>query len=103
MQRATGGTFPYGTLAVNVIGSFLVGFLATLLLERAASSPLWRSALLIGFCGGFTTFSSFSLESLNLARGGQWPQAAGYVFGSLVFCLLGVWLGHMAAVAANGR
>nr|AUN37677.1 CrcB protein [uncultured bacterium] len=58
---------------------------------------------MVGICGGFTTFSSFSLETLNLARDGQWAKVASYVVGSLIFCLLGVWLGHVAAVASSGR
>jgi len=62
-----------------------------------------RQFVMVGICGGYTTFSSFSLETLNLARDGQWAQAAGYVLGSLAFCLLGVWLGHIGAVALNGR
>jgi protein CrcB len=68
VQRISGVTFPYGTLAVNVLGSFLAGFLATLMIERFAASPLWRSALLVGFCGGFTTFSAVTYESFELAR-----------------------------------
>ena len=62
-----------------------------------------RQFVMVGICGGYTTFSSFSLDALNRVRDGEWAQAAGYVLGSLVFCLLGVWLGHIAAVAANGR
>jgi CrcB protein len=62
-----------------------------------------RQFVMVGICGGYTTFSSFSLDALNQARDGEWTKAAGYVAGSLLFCLLGVWLGHIAAVAANGR
>jgi CrcB protein len=62
-----------------------------------------RQFVMVGVCGGYTTFSSFSLDALNLARGGQWAHAAGYILGSLVLCLLGVWLGHIGAVALNGR
>lgn len=71
VQRLLGSSFPYGTLAVNVTGSFAVGFLATVFLERAAVSPLWRSAVLIGFCGGFTTFSALTYETFELARTGD--------------------------------
>jgi len=98
-------TFPWGTMIVNIVGCSFIGFFATLTSAdgRFIVGTTTRQFVMVGICGGYTTFSSFSLESLNLARGGQWPQAAGYVFGSLVFCLLGVWLGHIAAVAANGR
>lgn len=97
VQRVTGGTFPYGTLAVNVIGSFLVGFLAALLLERAASSPLWRSALLIGFCGGFTTFSALAYETFELARTGDPFRAALNLVAHAALGIAAVWAGYAAA------
>jgi CrcB protein len=98
VQRLTGGTFPYGTLAVNVIGSFAVGFLATLMLERAAVSPFWRSAVLIGFCGGFTTFSALSYETFELARTGDPVRAALNLVAHAVLGLTAVWVGYAAAV-----
>jgi CrcB protein len=58
---------------------------------------------MIGICGGFTTFSTFSLETLNLARDGEWWKAAGNICGSLLFCLIGVWLGHTLASAINAK
>src|SRR2546426_1562827 len=70
-QRLTHGTFPYGTLAVNVLGSLAVGFVATLTLERVAVNPAWRSAILIGFCGGFTTFSALAYETFEMVRTGD--------------------------------
>jgi CrcB protein len=92
-------------LLVNIVGCSLIGFVATFTGAEGrfiVGSPV-RQFVMVGICGGFTTFSSFSLDSLNLARDGQWAQAASYVLGSLMFCLLGVWLGHIAAVAVNGR
>jgi CrcB protein len=98
-------TFPWGTMIVNIVGCSFIGFFATFTSPdgRVIVSPTVRQFVMVGICGGYTTFSSFSLDALNRARDGQWAQAAGYVFGSLVFCLLGVWLGHMTAVTLNGR
>lgn len=104
-QRFISETFPWGTLIVNIVGCSFIGFFATFTSAegRFIVGTATRQFVMVGICGGFTTFSSFSLESLNLARDGQWAQAAGYVLGSLIFCLLGVWLGHIAAVTLNGR
>ncbi len=98
-------TFPWGTMIVNIVGCSFIGFFFTFTSPdgRVIVSPTVRQFVMVGICGGYTTFSSFSLDALNRARAGEWAQAAGYVLGSLVFCLLGVWLGHIAAVAANGR
>jgi CrcB protein len=103
--RLISDTFPWGTMIVNIVGCSFIGFFYTFTSAdgRVIVGTQMRQFVMVGICGGYTTFSSFSLETLNLARGGQWAQAAGYVLGSLVFCLLGVWLGHIAAVAANGR
>jgi CrcB protein len=103
--RLISETFPWGTLIVNIVGCSFIGFFATFTSAdgRVIVSPSVRQFVMVGICGGYTTFSSFSLDALNLARDGQWAQAAGYVLGSLVFCLLGVWFGHIGAVALNGR
>ena len=103
--RFISDTFPWGTMIVNIIGCSIIGFFATFTGPegRVIVGPPMRQFVMVGILGGYTTFSSFSLETLNLARDGQWAQAAGYVIGSLVFCLLGVWLGHIGAVALNGR
>ncbi|MGE5176248.1 MAG: fluoride efflux transporter CrcB [Hyphomicrobiales bacterium] len=98
VQRASGSTFPYGTLTVNVLGSFVVAFVATLALERAAVSPIWRSAILIGFCGGFTTFSALAYETFELARTGDPVRAGLNLVGSAVLGLAAVWIGYAAAV-----
>jgi CrcB protein len=103
--RLISETFPWGTLVVNIVGCSFIGFFATFTGSdgRVIVGPPMRQFVMVGICGGYTTFSSFSLEALNLVRDGQWAQAAGYVLGSLLFCLLGVWLGHIGAIALNGR
>lgn len=89
-----GRAFPYGTLAVNVIGSFLIGLLAeALILQRVTFSLEYRAAILVGVLGGFTTFSSFSLETLYLMEQGAWTKAALNVTVSIAACLFAVWIG----------
>lgn len=77
-------TFPWGTFTVNALGSFAIGALLGLALERALVSPAMRLLLVTGVLGGFTTFSAFSYETLQLARDGQWPAAIGYSLGSVL-------------------
>jgi CrcB protein len=85
-------SFPFGTLLVNVLGCFLIGFLYALF-GRQLLSDQSRLVLAVGFCGGFTTFSTFSNESLHLLRSGQGLVFAAYVGGTVLLCLLSVWLG----------
>jgi CrcB protein len=94
--RFLSDTFPWGTLIVNIVGCSVIGFFAAFNVK----APM-RQFVMVGILGGYTTFSSFSLETLNLARDGQWARVVGYVLGSMVFCLLGVLLGHLAAVVFN--
>jgi CrcB protein len=98
-SRWFGETFPLGTLVANVSGSFAIGFLATLMGPegRLLVNPEWRVFLLIGLFGGYTTFSSFSLQTLALAQSGEWMKAGANVLFSVLLCLLAVWLGHIAA------
>ncbi|HEY7673312.1 MAG TPA: fluoride efflux transporter CrcB [Gammaproteobacteria bacterium] len=97
--RWLGASFPWGTLIVNVLGSLLIGFLAALMAPdgRVLAAPDVRAFLLIGVLGGYTTFSSFSLETLNLVRDGDWLFAVANVLLSIVLCLIAVWLGYAAA------
>lgn len=89
-----GRQFPYGTLVVNASGSFLMGLLFAILLERFDGiAPQLRSLLLIGFLGGYTTFSSFSIETLNLFESGAWVSATLNIFISVTLCLMLTWLG----------
>lgn len=93
-------TFPWGTLFVNVLGSLIIGALAVVIpAESRLFADNSREFLMIGICGGFTTFSSFSLETLNLARNGEMGAAASYIIGSVVLCLLSVALGYYATSA----
>lgn len=97
-QRLFGSGFPYGTLAVNVVGSFLVGLVATLTLERAAVSPTLRSAILIGFCGGFTTFSALAYETFEMLRTGDPARGALNLALHVFLGMAAVWAGYGLAV-----
>ena len=103
VARAFGETFPWGTIVVNVVGSLLIGLFATLSGPdgRLFVGTMARQFVMLGLLGGFTTFSSFSLQTLNLAQNGEWVQAATNIVGSVLLCLMGVWLGHALAVAIN--
>lgn len=94
----TGRDFPYGTLIVNVSGSFLMGLLFALIMERFADfGPQLRALLLIGFLGGYTTFSSFSIETLNLFESGAHVSAILNIVFSITLCITATWLGVMGA------
>ncbi len=97
VQRWTPGTFPLGTLAVNVIGSVLLGFILRYALETPAVSAEVRAFLTVGFCGGFTTFSTFSYESATLLERGEWTRLGLYVSLSLALTVAGTLLGAAAA------
>jgi CrcB protein len=88
--------FPFGTLTVNIIGSFLVGFLSMWLVEKAGLDPVWRMAIFVGFLGAFTTFSTFSLETLNLFEQGLPLRALLNMILSVTLSVLAVWLGVLA-------
>ena len=92
-----GRGFPYGTLAVNVLGCLAMGILFVLLVERMADSAMWRAGLLVGVLGGFTTFSAFSIETFNLIEQGDLAKAAGNMAASLILCIGATWLGVVLA------
>jgi len=98
-----GETFPWGTLFVNVLGSFVIGIIATLTSPdgRIFVGTETRQFLMLGICGGYTTFSSFSLQTLELVRDGEMVRASAYIVLSVVLCIVAVWLGHIAAVGLN--
>ncbi len=101
--RLIGETFPWGTLIVNVVGSLIIGFFATI----TGPDGRWfvgttaRQFVMVGFCGGYTTFSSFSIQTLNLMHDGEWLYVGLNIVGSVVLCLLAVWIGHVAAANLN--
>lgn len=100
VARLAGETFPWGTIGVNVVGSLVIGFMAGLSLPegRFLVPSEARLFIMVGLCGGYTTFSSFSLQTLTLLQDGQWWAAAGNVAVSVVLCLLAVWLGFAAGL-----
>ncbi|MCU7813605.1 MAG: fluoride efflux transporter CrcB [Candidatus Thiodiazotropha sp. (ex Notomyrtea botanica)] len=93
VYQLLGRGFPYGTLAVNVLGSLVMGFLYVMLLERMTASPELRGALLIGFLGAFTTFSTFSIETLNLIEQADFLKAGMNMLLSVTACVVACWLG----------
>jgi CrcB protein len=103
VARAIGETFPWGTLLVNVSGSFVIGIFVAL----TGPDGRWfvgstaRQFVMIGMCGGYTTFSSFSLQTLNLANGGDWFRAAANIGLSVALCLIAVWVGVALAGMIN--
>jgi fluoride exporter len=103
-ERLFGAAFPWGTLAVNVAGSFAIVLFAGLVSGdgRFRVPDEVRLFVTVGLLGGFTTFSSFSLQTLDLLRGGEPGRAALYVLGSVALCLLGAWAGHLAAGGIGG-
>jgi fluoride exporter len=98
-----GAPFPWGTLIVNVTGSFLIGFFFTLTEPggRLFANSNTRHFFMTGICGGYTTFSAFSLQTLNLAREGEWLRAGANTVASVVACLVAVCLGHLLASYLN--
>ena len=101
--RMFGETFPWGTLLINILGSLVIGFFNTITGPdgRLLVASTARQFVMIGICGGYTTFSSFSLQTLNLARDGEWLRAGGNIVLSVVLCLVAVWIGHVAAASIN--
>jgi len=101
VAELVGARFPWGTLLINVVGSFVIGWFDVLTGEFGSWTvpPDARVFVLVGICGGFTTFSSFSLQTMQLLQGGEAVRAGAYVLGSVALCLLSVWAGMMLARA----
>ena len=104
VQRTSASGFPIGTMFVNVSGCFLIGILVRQFLNMQISPEL-RALLIVGFCGGFTTFSTFSAETLGLIEGGEYGRAASYIILSVVLCLAATFMGMtvMRLVAGTGH
>ena len=92
-----GDEFPYGILIVNILGSLAIGIVFVFLVERAILPVAWRSAVMIGFLGAFTTFSTFSLQTLGLLEAGRFLAASVYMISSLLICVLAAALGMFIA------
>ena len=101
IQRSSGSGFPIGTMVVNVSGCFLIGILIRQFMNIQLSNDL-RALLIVGFCGGFTTFSTFSAETLALVEGGEYARAGFYVLFSVALCLLGTLAGMTAMQLVTG-
>ena len=93
VYRVFGRDLPYGTLAVNVLGSLLMGLFFVVIVERGSLSDEWRNLIMVGFLGAFTTFSTFSLETLTLLESGELSRAALNIFLSVALCFAATWLG----------
>ena len=103
VARLLGGVFPWGTVIVNVSGCLAIGVIATLTAPegRGVVPNEWRQFMMIGICGGYTTFSSFALQTLVLTQAGAFFAAAMNILLSVALCLLAVWLGHLLALQLN--
>jgi fluoride exporter len=103
VARAFGETFPWGTLIINITGSFVIGFFAALTGPdgRVFASSTVRQFVMVGICGGYTTFSAFSLQTLNLANNGEWARAGANIGLSVLLCLIAVWAGVVLANLIN--
>jgi CrcB protein len=97
VQRTIGGAFPWGTLTVNVLGSFLLGFLFIWLIERSTVGELARLLITVGFFGAFTTFSTFSVETVRLMQEGALAWAIGNILLQVTLCVCLAWLGMQLA------
>jgi len=103
VARSVGETFPWGTLVINVTGSFIIGFFGALTGPdgRVFVGSTARQFVMVGMCGGYTTFSSFSLQTLNLMNDGEWLQAGANIGLSVLLCMIAVWAGVVLAGSIN--
>jgi fluoride exporter len=101
--RLIGETFPWGTFIVNVVGSFIIGFFGTLTGPdgRVYVGTTARQFVMVGFCGGYTTFSSFSLQTLNLLNDGEIFRAGANIGLSVLCCMIAAWAGHLLAASLS--
>jgi fluoride exporter len=99
--REFGPVFPYGTLIINIVGSFIVGLFVIWTTERVLVDPRWRLLVVVGFCGSFTTFSSYAFETMSFFEHGQWGLMLANILGNNLLCLAGALVG-MAVARALG-
>jgi fluoride exporter len=97
--KELGPVFPYGTLVINIIGSFIVGWFVIWTAERVLIDPRWRLLVVVGFCGSFTTFSSYAFESMAFFEQGQWGLMLANIFSNNILCLAGALAGMAVARA----
>jgi fluoride exporter len=97
--REFGAVFPYGTLIINIVGSFIVGLFVIWTTERALVDPRWRLLVVVGFCGSFTTFSSYAFETMSFFEQGQWDLMLANFLGNNLLCLGGALAGMAVARA----
>ncbi len=97
--RELGTVFPYGTLAINILGSFIVGFFIIWTTERVLVDPRWRLLVAVGFCGSFTTFSTYAFETMSYFERGQWTLMLANILGNNLLCLGGALAGMAVARA----
>ena len=99
VRRVSGSSFPYGTLLINISGSMLLGFFLIWTTERVLADPLWRSLVAIGFCGSYTTFSSYAFETMVYFEQGHWTMFVSNILANNVLCLGGILVGAVIARA----
>ena len=97
--REFGPVFPFGTLIINIVGSFIVGLFVVWTTERVLVDPRWRLLVVVGFCGSFTTFSSYAFETMSFFEHGQWGLMLANMFGNNLLCLAGALAGMALARA----
>jgi fluoride exporter len=97
--RELGPVFPYGTLFINIVGSFIVGWFVIWTTERVLLDPRWRLLVVVGFCGSFTTFSSYAFETMSYLQQGQWGLMLANIFSNNLLCLAGALAGMAVARA----
>ena len=97
-----GPAFPWSTALVNMSGAFLIGIIVTILTDRGIPDPMWRQLVVVGFLGGYTTFSSYTIEAITMIQEGRWLSALGYILGSnvlgLLACLGGIWVARFIGI-----
>jgi CrcB protein len=99
VRKVTGSSFPYGTLLINISGSMVLGFFLIWTTERVLANPLWRSLVAVGFCGSYTTFSSYAFETMAYFEQGHWTLFAANILANNVLCLVAVLAGAVIARA----